>query len=366
MHIPIAKPFIGKKEIQAAVRVLTSGHITEGPCVEAFEQQFASYCGTKYAIAVNSGTAALHASLYALGIKAGDEIITTPFTFVATANAIQMIGAIPIFVDIDENTFLIDTKKIQNKITKNTKAILAVDLFGQSADYKEIYAIAHKYKLFVIEDAAQSIGGTYKKKKCGNIADIAAFSLYATKNIMCGEGGVITTNNEKFACRSREFRNHGQSKTNRYHYNDIGYNYRLTDLSASIAIEQMKRANWITKKRQQNASMYSNAFASIKGLITPKIANDRTHVFHQYTIRITSEFPMTRNALQEYLQKKGITANIYYPVPLYQCTHLVPQGYNPDEYPITEVSVKQVLSLPVYPQLTQKEISYIIKAIQSI
>jgi len=366
MLIPIAKPLIGNKEIRTALQILKSGHITEGEYVEKLEHLFSSYCNTKFAIAVNTGTAALHTSLYALGLKHGDEVITSPFTFVATANAIKMIGAVPVFIDIDADTFLINAKKIEEKISKKTKAIIAVDIFGQPADYGEIHTIANKNGLFVIEDAAQSIGATYDKKKCGNLGDIAAFSLYATKNIMCGEGGVITTNNEDFANKSREFRNHGQSKTTRYHYNDIGYNYRLTDLAAGIATEQIKRLDCITQKRQTNASLYSSALSKIAGIVTPKTASNRTHVFHQYTIRVTEAFPLTRDALQRYLQKKGISANVYYPLPLYRCKHLTPQGDNPNEYPVSEKAVKQVLSLPVYPQLTRKEIQYIIRAIQSI
>lgn len=362
--IPIAKPIITKGEIDAATRVLRSGHLTEGEVVTQLEQIFASYCDTKYAVAVNSGTAALHTALYSLGIGQGDEVITTPFTFVATANAICMTGAKPVFVDILPDTFLINPKQIEAKITKKTKAIIPVNLYGQPADYQEIYAIAKKYKLFIIEDAAQSIGATYHGKRSGTFADLSCFSFYATKNIMCGEGGMITTNHAPLAKRARQFKNHGQSATARYKYNDIGYNYRMMDLLAAIVIEQLKKIDWIITKRQALARQYTEAFSLIKGIVTPIVDKSRTHVFHQYTIRVEKPFPLKRDELKNYLKKHGIVSNVYYPTPLYDFTHLY-DGTNPNrQYPITELATQQVLSLPVHPLVRQIDVNRIIRTIR--
>lgn len=364
--IPISKPIIDKGEIEAVSKVLKSGFIIQGEKTKKLEEKFLNMTGAKYAVATNSGTAALHTTLYSIGIKAGDEVITTPFTFIASANSILMVGAKPVFVDIDENTFNIDPYKIEDAVTKRTKAILAVSLYGQSADYNPINRIAKKYKLLVIEDAAQSINATYKGKKSGNLADISCFSFYATKNIMCGEGGMITTNNKIYYDRAKRFRHHGQDEKVRYEYFDLGYNYRLTDMQAAIALTQLKRLEKVTKRRQKIASRYNQAFRDIKGLIIPYTADDRGHVYHQYTLRITKDFKMTRDELKIYLEKKGIQSNIYYPKPLYAFKHLQSVKINRKNYSVAERIVSDVLSIPVHPLLTKKDVSYIIVTISSI
>lgn len=364
MIITISQPIIKKEEFNAVNKVLSSKRIAQGPKVAELEEWFIKLCGTRYAIATNNGTSALHTALFAIGITSHNEIITTPFTFIATANSILMVRATPVFVDIEEKTFNIDPKQIEKAITKKTKAIITVDLYGQPADYDQINKIAKKFKLIIIEDAAQSINANYQGKKSGNLGDIGCFSLYATKNIMCGEGGMITTNNKNFYERAKLFRNHGQPEGKRYDYIDLGYNYRMTDILAAIAIEQLKKVNQITKKRQENAKRYDRAFRHIKGLVTPYVGKDRTHAYHQYTLRITDKFNITRDELKMYLEKKGIQSNIYYPKPLYYFNHL--KKYKRDNYKTAERISKEVLSIPVHPLLTNREIDYIIDTITSI
>lgn len=358
--IPIAKPLIGNEEIKAVADVLKSGFIAQGTKVNAFEELFAKLCGTKYAISVNSGTAALHTALNAAGIKQGDEVITTPFTFIATANTILMHDAKPVFVDIDEETFNIEPKKIKQKITKRTKAIVTVDLFGHLCDYDEISEIAKKNNLIVIEDACQAINAEYKGKKAGAFGDIAAFSFYATKNITCGEGGALTTNNQRYAEASKLFRQHGRSSMNEYEYIDLGYNYRMTDISAAILLEQLKKLDFITKKRIENAEYLSKGLEKIKGIKVPVVKKGYKHIFHQYTIKVEDNFKLKRDKLIKYLKEKGIGSAVYYPQPLHLCRHIRKLGYKKGDFPIAEKLSQQVLSLPVHPSVTKEQLNYII------
>ena len=364
--IPIAKPYIDDKEIKAVSDVLKSGTIAQGPKVSELEKIFAEFCGTNYAVAVNSGTAGLHTALNSVGIKQGDEVITTPFTFIATANTILMRGAKPVFVDVQEDTFNIDTKKIEQKITKKTKAILAVDLFGHLCDYDEINEVAKDSKLTVISDACQAVGAEYKGKKAGSFGDIAAFSFYATKNITCGEGGALTTNSKDYAEKARLFRQHGRSNMIGYDYSNVGYNYRMTDISAAILLEQFKKIEFITKKRIENAAYLSMELGKIKGLRIPIVKKGHKHVFHQYTIKVGNDFKLTRDELLKYLNNKGIGCSVYYPKPLHLCEHIKKLGYKKGDFPIAEKLSEQVLSLPVHPHLTNKELNQITDAFKEL
>jgi len=365
INIQISNPIVTKQEIDSAIQVLKSKKIVQGQKVKDLEDNFKIFCKVRYAIATNNGTSALHTALHAIGLQPGDEVITTPFTFVATVNSILMVGARPVFVDIDEKTYNIDSNKIEEKITKKTKAILVVNLYGQPANYTEINLIAKKYNLVVVEDAAQSIGATYIDKKSGNLADISCFSLYATKNIMCGEGGMITTYNEKYYKNAHLFRQHGQDENKRYEYFGLGYNYRMMDLQAAIALVQIKRLDSITNKRQKNAHIYSKFLSNIPGFITPYIAPNVKHVFHQYTIRLTQDFKGSRVQFIDYLNKKGIGAGIYYPTPLHLVPHIAKFGYQEGDFPISELLAKQVLSIPVHPLLSRKALHYIIDTIKT-
>lgn len=364
--IPIAKPFIGEEEVKAAAEVLKSGILAQGPKVEELEKKFTSFCDAEYAIAVNSGTAALHTALNVTGIRQGDEVITTPFTFIATVNTIMMQKAKPVFVEVDEDTFNINPDKIREKITEKTKAIVTVDLYGQLCEYGKINEIAENRKLIIIEDACQAINAEYKNKKAGSFGDIATFSFYATKNITCGEGGMIATSSKEYSDNARLFRQHGRSKMSAYKYVSLGYNYRMTDISAAILLEQLKKLELITKKRIENAEYLSKGIGKIKGIHVPVVKEGNKHVFHQYTIKVGDDFKLKRGEFMNYLNKKGIGCNVYYPEPLHLCEHIKKLGYKKNDFPIAEKLSQQVLSLPVHPHLTKEQLDYMIEAIWEI
>lgn len=360
-NIPISKPFIGKEEIAAVNRILKSGHLTQGPEVLALENQFKKICQTKYALAVSNGTTALLAALQSLNLKSTDEVITTPFTFVATINSIIISGAKVVLADIDESTFNISAEQIGKKITTKTRAIIAVNLFGQTADYTTIKKIIKGRDILLIEDAAQSIGATHKHKPSGMLADLACFSLYATKNITSGEGGMVTTNNSKFYQKMLQYRQHGTDGVNKYLYHSVGNNYRMTDIHAAIGVEQTKKLDFITKKRQDTAKQYDQAFANLKWLITPKVAKDNTHVYHQYTLRILNN---QRESFMNYLNRHHIDCGIYYPQGIHQYQTFKHLFTKKQKFPITETVAKQVVSIPIHPWLNNQQIKYIIKCIQ--
>lgn len=364
--INIAQPSFGKEEIDAVAKVLESGIVAQGPQVSEFEKKFALYCGAKYAVAVNSGTAALHAALYACGIKEGDEVITTPFTFMATANAILQLGATPVFCDIEPITFNIDPAKLEEKITKKTKAILPVDIFGHPYNAEAINKIAAKHGLKIVEDACQAHGAMYKNKKAGVLGDIGCFSFYATKNIATGEGGILVTNNEEYAERARMFRHHGQSQKVRYQYFDMGYNYRMTDIAAAIGIEQMKKLDGFNLKRIDNAALLTEGLKGIRGLAVPSIQDGYRHVFHQYTVRVTENFKMSRDELSSYLTGKGIGNAIFYPKGLHLFDHIKKTQKLLVSCPVSEQITAEVLSLPVHPLVSEKDIAYIIDVFKSV
>ena len=364
MLIKIAEPIIDKEEIIAVNKVLESGLLAQGPKVEELEKNFAEYCGTKYAIAVNSGTAAIHSALFATGIQPGDEVITTPFSFIATVNPILILGARPVFVDVNPTSFNIDEDSIEAAITSNTKALLPVHLYGQPYNHSKMNKIASKYKLRVIEDACQSIGAEFNGAKTGSLGDLGCFSLYATKNIMCGEGGIVTTNNPAYADTIRRFRQHGMNS--QYSYEHYGYNYRLTDLQAAIAVEQLKKADNFNKLRTRNATLYNNYLGNVRGIILPKIISGRSHVFHQYTIRITDEFPVSRDELAAILREKDVITGIYYPRGLHESPHLKKLGYRPGDFPNSEMLSRQVLSLPVHPRVSEGDVKHVSGMIKDI
>ena len=364
--INISKPFIGEEEKQAVLDVMGSGMIVQGPKVKELEEKFAKLCGTKYAVALNSGTAALHTALYAMNIKPCDEVITTPFSFVASSNCIVMQGAVPVFADIDEKTFDIDPKKIKEKITKKTKAILPVHLYGQVCDMKAIREIADEHNLLILEDACQAVNAELDGKKAGSFGDTAAFSLYATKNIMCGEGGIITTNNEKYAEFAKRFRHHGQSEQTRYEYYDLGYNYRMSDTAAAIALEQLKRLENFTKKRIENAAFLTEQLRKIKGITTPFIQKNVKHVFHQYTVKVEEDFSLSRDELLTKLKAGGINPAIFYPKPLHMHPFYLQMNHKEGDFPVAEEVSKKVLSLPVHPLLTKEDIQKICEGIRQL
>lgn len=363
--ITISKVKIPSSTEKIIARILGSGKLVQGEYVKKIEEAIKKRCKAKHAVATNSGTSALHSALYACGITSGDEVITTPFTFIATANSIVMAGARPVFVDIDEKTYNIDPSSIESAISKKTKAILIVDLYGQPADYNLVRQVANKYNLKIIEDAAQSIDAEYRSKKVGSYADLTTFSFYATKNLMAGEGGMVLTNNPVYAEKVKLFRHHGQRESSNYEYLDVGYNYRMTDLHAVIGMDQLRNLDYLTKKRRSIANEYNNAFRNIPGIITPFVPDYIKHVYHQYTIRVAKEFSMNRDQLLIYLEKRGIQARIYYPKPLYCFNHLKSLKNKFNQKSIDKIA-QQVLSIPVHPYLTDQEVKYIINCIVNI
>lgn len=367
--IPISKPFIGDEECDAVLRVLKSGFIVEGKETKAFEEEFAAFCGVKHAVATNSGTTALHAALLAHGIGPGDEVITTPFTFIASVNSIIFTGARPVFADILPETYNIDPDSIRALITPKTKAIMPVHLYGLICDMEAIQAIADEHGVPVIEDAAQAIGATRSGKRAGSFGT-GCFSLYATKNVMCGEGGMITTNDKEIATRARLIRSHGSSR--RYYHDTLGYNYRMMDLTAAIGRIQLQRFPEFHAARQRNAR-YLNE--NLKSVITPRCfaecrptcTLDCGHAWHQYTVRVESDDDgQTRDAAVAKLSEMGIGTGIFYPVPANRQKHIQDLGLGDAEVTVAERISRQVFSLPVHPQLSHEDLKMIVEGVNSL
>ena len=358
IKVPIAKPIIGDEEIENVVEVLKSGMIAQGPKVEEFEERFAEWVGAEYGIAVNSGTAALHDALLSCGIGEGDEVITTPFTFIASGNSILYTGAKPVFADIDLKTYTINPDSIEDLITENTKAILPVQLYGQSADMEKINDIAEKYGLTVIEDAAQAHGATCNGEKVGSIGDMACFSFYPTKNMTTSEGGIITTNDEELAENARVFRAHGASV--RYHHDEIGYNFRMTDISAAIGLAQLDKIDEFNDKRIANAAYLNEGLKDVDGVITPYCADGSKHVYHQYTIRVEKG---DRDEWVDLINDCGVGTGIHYPIPLYNQPVYRSLGIE-GNCPNAELAADNVISLPVHPSLTKEDLDLVIEAVK--
>lgn len=358
IKVPIAKPIIGEEEIENVVEVLKSGMIAQGPKVMEFEEKFANWIGAKYGIATNSGTSALHVALLACGIGEGDEVITTPFTFIASGNAIVYTGATPVFADIDLDTYTIDPDKIEDLITDKTKAILPVQLYGQAADMDKIREIAEKHDLKIIEDAAQAHGAEYNGEKVGILGDMACFSFYPTKNMTTSEGGMITTNDEELAKKAQMFRAHGASE--RYHHDEIGYNFRMTDIAAAIGLAQLKVIDEFNDKRISNADYLNEQLKDVEGIVTPKSPDNYKHVYHQYTILVEKG---NRDEWVEFLTNKGIGTGIHYPIPLYNQPIYKKLGIEGD-CPLAEKAADNVISLPVHPSLTKEDLDLVVDAVK--
>ena len=356
--IPIAKPFIGDEEIKEVEAVLRSGFIAQGPKVAEFEEKFAEYIGTRHAIATSSGTTALHVALLCAGIGKGDEVITTPFSFAATANSVLYAGGKPVFVDIDPKTYNINPEKIEEAITNKTKAIMPVHLYGQPADMDQICKIAEDHDLKVIEDAAQAHGAIYHGKKVGSIGDMACFSFYPTKNITTGEGGIITTDDDAFDKDARAIRAHGESE--RYEHVTLGYNFRMTDIAAAIGVIQLKRLEEFNEKRIENAEYLTEHINSIEGIEPPYVAENIRHVFHQYTVRVADG---KRDELKEFLNNEGVGTGVHYPRTIYKQKLYEDLGYTAN-CPEAEKAAAEVLSLPVNPALSAEDFGKIISVLQ--
>ena len=350
--IPIARPQMGTDERDRVWDAMSSGSLAQGPRVREFEEAFAAFIGAGHAVAASSGTTALHLALLGYDIGADDEVITVPFTFIASANSILYTGARPVFVDIDERTFTIDPALIEGAITPRTKAIMPVSLYGLPAPMSEISEIAERHGLHIIEDAAQAHGAAIGERKSGTWG-AGTFSFYPTKNMTTGEGGMITTNDGELADRIRLLREHGMKV--RYHHEVVGYNFRMTDIAAAIGLAQLPKLSGYNDRRRAIAARYD---AELKGVVTPSVPSGVTHVFHQYTIRVAE-----RDAFAERLRERGVGSAIYYPIPVHRQKPFVALGYGDLTYPVTELLTDQVLSIPVHPSLSDDEVATVIGAV---
>jgi dTDP-4-amino-4,6-dideoxygalactose transaminase len=354
--IPIAHPLIGDEEKAAVLAVLDSGQLAQGEVVEEFEANFASWIGVKHAIATSNGTTALHVALLAHGVGAGDEVITSPFTFIASANSILYTGARPVFVDIEPDTFNLDPHLIEAALTPKTKAIMPVHLYGNPADIKAIQQIADRHGLAVIEDAAQAHGAKVRGRAVGSFGT-GCFSFYPTKNMTSGEGGMITTNDDSLADLARLLRAHGARE--RYRHELLAYNFRMTNIHAAIGNAQLAKAEGWTRQRQQNAARLTELLGD--AVVTPVTRDWAEHVYHQYTVRI----PGGRGDLPERLAQQGVGTGVHYPIPVHHQPMYKELGYT-DSMPNAEQAAQEVLSLPVHPSVSEDGLVGIAKELRSL
>jgi len=350
--IPIARPQMGEEEKQRVWEAMASGLLAQGPRVRELEEEFAAFIGTGHAVATSSGTTALHLALLGYGIGPGDEVVTVPFTFIASANSVLYTGARPVFVDIDERDFTMDVEQVEAAITERTKAIMPVSLYGQPADMPAISAIAERHGLAVVEDAAQAHGAAVGDRRSGTWG-AGTFSFYPTKNMTTGEGGMLTTHDGELAERVRLLREHGMKV--RYHHDVLGYNFRMTDIAAAIGLAQLPKLAGANERRRAIAARYD---AELRGVITPWVRPDVTHVYHQYTIRVNE-----RDAFAEHLRQRGVGSAIYYPIPVHRQKPFLALGYGHESLPVTDRLTAEVLSIPVHPSLTDEEVETVIEAV---
>jgi len=354
-----------KKEMDEAVlNVIGSAAFINGPEVNNFQNALAQYLGAKHVIPCANGTDALQVAMMALNLKPGDEVITSSFTFIATAEVIALLGLTPVLVDVLPDTFNIDPEAIRKAITPKTKAIVPVHLFGQCADMEEIMAIANEHQLHVIEDACQAIGAEYtfrdgSVKKAGTIGHVAGVSFFPSKNLGCyGDGGAIFTDDDALAAQLKVIVNHGM--TVRYYHDYVGVNSRLDSLQAAVLRVKLNYLDEYTAQRQRAADYYNRAFADNAKITTPVISKNSTHVFHQYTLMLNHT---DRDGLQKYLNDKEIPAPIYYPVPLHLQKAYIDPRYNEGDFPVTEKLCKSVISLPMHTELDEEQLNYIATAV---
>ena len=383
--IPYGRQSIDEKDVAAVCSVLRSDWLTTGPKVAEFEQAVADYAGAKHAVAVSSGTAALHAAIYAIGVKLGDEVIVPPITFAATANCVVYQGGTPVFADVDSGTLLLDPAKVEEKITKKTRAIIGVDYAGQPCDWDSLREIADKHGLRLVADGCHALGAEYKGRKVGTLADMTIFSFHPVKHITTGEGGMITTDDEDLATRMRLFRNHGITRDPSkflnlqssifnlqspqswfYEMVDLGYNYRMTDFQCALGIFQLSKLPKFLKRRREIAARYDEAFADFSGINPLAVRPDVLHAYHLYVIRVDSiVLGIDRATLFTKLRKKGIGVNVHY-IPVYlQPFYREKFHTSPGLCPIAEVAYEQIISLPMFPGMTDEDIEAVVEAIST-
>lgn len=362
--IPISSVDVPAEAEELVLEVLRSGMLASGPKVAELERLAAAMAGTKHALAVNNGTTGLVVALEALGLEPGDEVVTTPFTFVATLNAILEAGATARFADIDESDFNVDPAAMEALIGERTKVLLPVHLYGQPADMEAIAPLAERHGLRLVEDAAQSHGAGIGDRNVGSWG-IGCFSLYGTKNVTTGEGGLVTTDDDAVADRVQLLRNQGMRA--RYRYEVPGHNYRMTDLQAAVGIPQLRRLDGINARRNRNAAYLNAGLAGIEGLVTPVVAPGRRHVWHQYTVRVTSDAPLNRDDFVAALNEAGVGAGVYYPKVVwdYDCYRDHPR-VKADPVPVARRIADEVVSLPVHPGLTGSDLDRIVTTVREV
>lgn len=360
--IPLVSPILGKEEKRIVNEIIDSRIIASGKYVQQLEATAAKINGVKHAIAVSNGTTALHTALLACGIGAGDKVLTTPFTFIATSNSILHCNAVPVFADIDPLTYNLSPESAEAALKKHKgiKAIIVVHLYGMPADMDAFMRLKKKYKLVIIEDCAQAHGALYKGKMVGSFGDAAAFSYYATKNVTMGEGGVILTNSPKTDALARQIINHGRAGHSTHTV--LGYNFRLTNIAAGIGLVQLSHLYGWNKKRLANARYLNSKLEELPFVVTPHVPENCVPVFHQYTVRVDAK---ERDAFMKHLTANGIGNGIYYPIPSYQQPLYKKLGYGKVVCPDAEAAACQVVSLPVHPGLTKKELDSIVAAVAS-
>ncbi|NWQ39491.1 DegT/DnrJ/EryC1/StrS family aminotransferase [Bacillus sp. EB106-08-02-XG196] len=371
--IPYALPLIEDNEIKEVVDTLHSNWLSKGPKTVEFEKQFSQYVNANHSLGLNSCTAGLHISQLAAGIGVGDEVITTPYTFVASANTIIHTGATPVFVDIDPVTFNIDPKKIEEKITSKTKAIIPVHFAGYPCDMDPIMEIAQKHNLIVIEDAAHAVYTKYKGRMVGSIGDFTCFSFYATKNLVTGEGGMVTTHNEEWADQLRVMSLHGMSKNAWNRYGDKGtwfyeveypgFKYNMTDMQAALGLVQLDKLESMQRRREEIAKKYNEAFSKVEGFTTPYSNEENVHAWHLYVLRLKNGyFTIDRGEFIEQLKEKGIGTSVHFiPVPMHP--YYKKLGYNIEDYPNALAAYNGALSLPLYPKMTDEQVDHVINMV---
>ena len=374
--LPYGRQSVDEEDIQAVAAVLRSEWLTTGPKVGAFEEAFAAAVGAPHAVAVSSGTAALHAAVYALGIGPGDEVIVPAMTFAATANCVVYQGGTPVFADVDRETLLLDPAQVEKKITPRTKAVIAVDYAGQPCDYDRLKALADRHGIKLVADACHALGGAYKGSPVGALADLSTFSLHPVKHITTGEGGIITTHDTTFAQRMRVFRNHGITSDHRqreavggWHYEmvDLGYNYRLTDIQCALGMSQLRKLKSWIERRQTIARQYDMAFADLKAVRPLAVRPDVSHAYHLYVITLNLDrLRVKRDAVFAALRAEGIGVNVHYiPVhlhPFYQKRF----GTRPGLCPVAEEAYEQIISLPIFPAMSAGDAGDVIEAVRKV
>ncbi len=371
--LPYGRQWLDEEDIQAVIKVLRSDWLTTGPKVAEFEQVFADFVGVREAVAVSSGTAALHAAMYAIGIGPGDEVIIPPMTFAASANCVVFQGGTPVFADVDPDTLLLDPAHVEAKITPRTKAILAVDYTGQPCDYDALRAIADRHGLILIADACHALGGSYKGRPVGSLADLSTFSFHPVKHVTTGEGGTITSDDPDLAQRMRVFRNHGITSDHRqreqqgswfYEMVDLGYNYRLTDLQCALGMNQLRKLPGWVARRQEIARLYDAAFTEIPAVKPLGVREDVSHAYHLYVIRLNlDQLQVDRARVFVALRAEGIGVNVHY-IPV----HLHPFyrerfGTGPGSCPVVEGAYERLISLPMFPRMSDQDANNVIVAV---